>query len=328
MCIILQKYCIPRATFSRKTLSFSRKSIELSQEWLHLLIKYFHYLAKVLHSLSNFAFSRKIIVFPWENLRKLSLAKHLHSLAKVLRSPKNVRKKYCIPLGKFAFSCKTFALPCKILHSQETLRSLTKHLRSLKTMVSPPPRETLRYLAKRALSCKTCVILQNVHYHAKVLHSSKKLCILSENICIILLKYWVPRHFAFSNKTFALSHKKYCVPPRNFAFSHKSAKINTVLRVNKVFFEECKSFARQRKSIDVSFFIPSHNFFPSSCPLMGSVDLGSGFVRFLSISFQIAARRFLTYLTWLGHDRYGETYCLYNHLSDFNLWHYVGKSNH
>lgn len=147
-------------------------------------------------------------------------------------------KKYCIPLGKFAFSCKTFALPCKVLHSQETLRSLTKHLRSLKTMVPPPPE-------------KLCVILQNVRYLAKVLHSFKKLCILSENICIILLKYWVPRHFAFSHKTFALSRKKYCVQPRIFAFSRKSAKINTVLRVNKVFFEECKSFTRQRKSIDV-----------------------------------------------------------------------------
>ncbi len=94
-----------------------------------------------------------------------------------------------------------------------------------------------------------------------------------------LLKYWVPPiNFAFSHKTFALSRKKYCVTPRNFAFSHKSAKIKIVLQVNNVFLEEWKSFARQCQNIDVSFFIPSHTFFPSSCPLMGSVDLGSGFV--------------------------------------------------
>ncbi len=106
-------------------------------------------------------------------------------------------------------------------------------------------------------SCSYTALLKRLQYRKKkkrvstsvltdavqTVVSIGKLCILSENICIFLLKYWVPPiNFAFSHKTFALSRKKYCVTPRNFAFSHKSAKIKIVLQVNNSFFGGVEKF--------------------------------------------------------------------------------------
>ncbi len=102
-------------------------------------------------------------MFPSESL----LAKHLHSLAKLL----------CLP-NKLAIAHKTFALSCKIIpFPQETWQKTLIYFILLRL-----PNKFV--MTQCMLSCKT------------IKFPLEKICVLSLDICVLSRNYIPPRKFA------------------------------------------------------------------------------------------------------------------------------------
>ncbi len=129
-------------------------------------------------------------MFPSESL----LAKHLHSLAKLL----------CLP-NKLAIAHKTFALSCKTI---------------------PFPRETwqktliyfilLRLPNKFVMTHETCMLSCKT-----IKFPLEKICVLSLDICVLSRNYIPPRKFAISHKSYMFSRKTLSFLCEKFAFYTK-----------------------------------------------------------------------------------------------------------
>lgn len=135
-----------------------------------------------------------------------SPTKHLRSLGKLCSHSEVVRKSILSPKKNFAFFCKNIVL------TQETLLSPTKHLHSLAKVLRSPEK--------------------TFAFAKKVLHSFKKCCILSQNICIHLQMYCIPSlKFPLTCKTFAFSLNM-CISLCNKLYIN-----NTLASILKGFFE-------------------------------------------------------------------------------------------
>lgn len=159
----------------------------------------------------NFAFSRKIIAFPWENV-------HLQNIF-------ILSQKYCVPLRNFIFSCKIFALSCKTT-------------------------EFPRYFAYSCKTCiilqKYCIPRATLHSLEKNIAFPRE-NFLPQNIFIFSQKYWaLPRMIAFAHKIFSLSCKSIafpeqlcilskndCVPLRKLSLAKHLHSLAKVLRSPK-----------------------------------------------------------------------------------------------
>ncbi len=111
----------------------------------------------------------------------------------------------------------------------------------------------------RLHSNKYFVFLKNIRvFTCKGTAFAKKLCILAQNICVLMWKYWFPPiTFSALSQNICVLLQKYCIPPRNLGVhAQESFSSHLILFSSQKFCKTSfsgghKGFLRECKSINV-----------------------------------------------------------------------------
>lgn len=115
------------------------------------------------------------------------------------------------------------------------------------------------YISMRLHSNKYFVFLKNIRvFTCKGTAFAKILCILAQNICVLMWKYWFPPiTFSALSQNICVLLQKYCIPPRNLGVHmQESFSSHLILYSSQKFCKTSfsgghKGFLRDCKSINV-----------------------------------------------------------------------------